>query len=112
MSKKKARRPLMKVRASVKRFTKEGETMVARLRRDAEALIKRSRGEVLKDVRAVRNELRTRADSAVRDLERRVVRQFHAATEEQVKRLERRMAKLEQQVAALTSKLPAGEKAA
>jgi ribosome-interacting GTPase 1 len=36
-----------------------------------------------------------RRQVAVRDLERKVVRQFHAATEEQLKRLERRVAKLE-----------------
>ena len=65
--------------------------LIRNLRRDAENLVARGRTEVLKDVKAVR----LTADRAVRELERKVVRQFHAATEEQVKRLERRVAKLE-----------------
>jgi hypothetical protein len=64
----------------------QGERVVARLRRDAQALITRSRTEVLKEVR---------------DLERRVLKGIHAATEEQVARLERRIAKLEATVAEL-----------
>jgi len=67
------------------------------MRKDAEALVARGRAEVLKDVRAVK----TSANRAVRELERQVVRQFHAATTEQVRRLERRIAKLEQAVAEL-----------
>jgi hypothetical protein len=65
--------------------------LIRNLRRDAENLVARGRTEVLKDVKAVRQT----ADRAVRELERKVVRQFHAATEEQLKRLERRVAKLE-----------------
>ena len=64
----------------------QGERVVARLRRDARALITRSRTEVLKEVR---------------DLERRVLKGMHAATEDQVARLERRIAKLEATVAEL-----------
>ena len=64
----------------------QGERVVARLRRDAQALIARSRIEVLKEVRG---------------LERRVLKGIHAATEEQVTRLERRIAKLEATVAEL-----------
>jgi len=71
-------------------------TMIRNLRRDAESLVARGRTQVLKDVKAVR----VRADRAVRDLERKVVRQFHAATEEQLKRLERRVAKLERMISA------------
>ena len=71
--------------------------MLRRMRKDAEALVARGRAEVLKDVRAVK----TSANRAVRELERQVVRQFHAATTEQVRRLERRIAKLEQAVAEL-----------
>ena len=85
-TKAKAQEPLAKVRASVARIQHQGERMVARLQRDARGLIARSRTEVLKEVR---------------DLERRVVKGFHAATEEQVARLERRVAKLEQTVAEL-----------
>jgi hypothetical protein len=111
-TRKKAPRALTEVRASVRRLTKDGEHMVGRLQRDAKALVSRSRNEILKDVRAVRSELRTRADRAVRDLERKVIRQFHAATEEQVRRLERRLARLEQQVGALAARLTGGERAA
>jgi hypothetical protein len=68
--------------------------LIRNLRRDAENLVARGRTEVLKDVKAVR----LTADRAVRDLERKVVRQFHAATEEQLKRLERRVAKLERAI--------------
>jgi hypothetical protein len=60
--------------------------MVGRFGRDARALIARSRTEVRKEVR---------------DLERRMLKGLHAATEEQVARLERRMMKVEQALAAL-----------
>jgi hypothetical protein len=85
-TKAKRQEPLAKVRASVARIQHQGERMVARLQRDARGLIARSRTEVLKEVR---------------DLERRVVKSFHAATEEQVARLERRVMKLEQALAEL-----------
>ncbi len=65
--------------------------VIKRIRGDAEKLVARGRSQVLKEVNVVRR----KADLAVRDLERKVVRQFHAATEEQLKRLERRVAKLE-----------------
>jgi len=66
-------------------------TMIHKLRREAETLVARGRAQVLQDVKAVRRS----ADLAVRDLERKVVRQFHAATDEQMRRLERRVSKLE-----------------
>jgi len=77
------------MRASVNRMQGQAERLVGRVQREARALIARSRAEVLKDVR---------------DLERRVVKGFHAATAEQVARLERRVAKLEQLVAELPRK--------
>jgi hypothetical protein len=73
----------------------DGTLMLRRMRKDAEALVARGRAEVMKDVRAVK----TSATRAVRELERQVVRQFHAATTEQVRRLERRVAKLERALA-------------
>jgi hypothetical protein len=91
-------RALSELRASLARAQTKGERMVARLRRDAEAFMARSRGEVIKEVR---------------DLERRMLKGLHAATREQVTRLERRVAKLEEAVAEL--RRPAGtggEKAA
>jgi hypothetical protein len=87
--------PLAEVRASVTRMQHQGERMVARLRRDAEGFIVRSRGEVVKEVR---------------DLERRLVKALHAATAEQVARLDRRVTKLEQAVVDLQKS--AGERAA
>jgi hypothetical protein len=86
---KKSSRPLDRVKA-------RGEVALRSIRREAQALIDRSRTQVMKDVRAVR----TTADRAVRQLERRVVRELHAATVEQVRRLERRVARLERQLAA------------
>jgi hypothetical protein len=70
----------------------QGERMVGRLRHDAKALIARSRSEVLKEVA---------------DLERRVVKGLHAATAEQVARLERRVGKLERTIAQLGQKTTA-----
>jgi len=74
---------LARVRASLGRVQAEGERMVKRLRHDAEALMERTRGEVVREVR---------------DLERRVLKALHGATKEQVTRLERRIASLERAV--------------
>jgi len=86
--------PLAKVWTSVRRIQSQGERMVVRLRRDARTLIARSRSEVTKEIR---------------DLERRVVKVLRAASEEQVTRLERRVAKLEGVVAELREKTDAGQ---
>ena len=82
--------------------------MIKKLRRDAEALVARGRAEVMKDVQVVRRG----ADRAVRELERKVVRQFHGATEEQLKRLERRVAKLERLMAQIAGKATAEKRVA
>jgi BMFP domain-containing protein YqiC len=60
------------------------ERVLLKVRRDAEAFIRRSRGEVVKDLR---------------QLERRVLKAVHAATREDLARLERRVAKLESNLA-------------
>ena len=113
MAKTKNRRPLARVRATMKRATRDGEHLVARLRKDAYGLIERSRAEVMKDVRAVTKTIQNRADRAVLDLERRVVKQFHAATEGQVKRLEQRIARVERMLAARSmAPTTGGERAA
>jgi hypothetical protein len=89
---------LAAIRASLGRMQGQGERMVTRLRRDAETFMKRSRVEVVKEVR---------------DVERRMLRGLHAATEQQVKRLEGRIAKLERAVAELQRRGgTGGEKAA
>ena len=85
----KSSRTLAKVWTSVRRLQNEGDRMVGRLRRDARLLIARSRTQAAKEVRG---------------LERRLLRSLRAATEGQVKRLERRIAKLEGVVAELRSK--------
>lgn len=82
----KAGAPLDNVRAAVTRMQGQAERMVGRLRSEAEGLIGRSRREVLKEIR---------------DLERRVLKALRGATEQRVVRLERRLLKLEQAVAAL-----------
>ena len=96
------------VRKPVATIRREGVPMIKRLRRDAEALVARGRAEVMKDVQVVRRG----ADRAVRELERKVVRQFHGATEDQLKRLERRVAKLERLMAQIASKATAEGRAA
>jgi hypothetical protein len=86
----------------------DGVRMIRVLRRDAETLVARGRAEVMKDVRAIRSS----ADRAMRQLERKVVRQFHAATEDQLKRLERRVAKLERLIGGMAVKVQAAQRAA
>ena len=75
----------------------QGERMVERLRRDAQAFIARSRRD---------------AQRELRDLERRVLKGLHAATAEQVARLERRVTKLEQELDAIRRPTRAGDQAA
>ena len=84
MAKAKARRPLQDLRKSMKRMQAEGEKLINRLQRDGKTLLARTRTQLVKDVGA-------RAERTVRDLEKRVVKQFHAATAEQVGALERRI---------------------
>ena len=98
---KRTTRGMADLRASMKRMQVDGEEMVGRLRRDARALLKNGRAEIVRDVRS----LKQSADRTLRTLENRVLRQVHAATTDQVKRLERRMAKLEQIVAALERRM-------
>jgi hypothetical protein len=76
-------RALRDIRAALTKVQTKGERMVASLRRDAEAFVARGRGEAIKEVR---------------NLERRMLKGLHAATREQVVRLERRIAKLERTV--------------
>jgi hypothetical protein len=87
-AKAKPREPLALVGRSVRRMQTEGGRVVDRLQRDAKILIARTRSDLMKEVKG---------------LERRVVKVFHAATEEQVARLERRVAKLEAAFAATGS---------
>jgi hypothetical protein len=96
------------LRASMKRIQVDGEEMVGRLRRDAQALLKNGRAEIVRDVRS----LKDRADKTLRALESRVLRQVHAATTDQVKRLERRMTKVEQSMVELERRVAGAKTAA
>lgn len=105
---KRIRKPMAEVRASVRRMRADGEELVGRLRRDAQALLKNGRAEIVRDVRS----LTQRADRTLRTVENRVLHQLHAATTDQVKRLERRLMKLEQMVAGLERRLAGAAKTA
>ena len=95
MAKAKSGPALGEVRAAVKRLQHEGERLVARTRRDAQALLARGRGEIVRDVRAVRRDLQVRAERVLRSLEKRIVKELHAATEARVATLEKRVVRLE-----------------
>jgi len=84
--KKKTTSPMARVRASVGEIQSRGERVIGQLRRDAQSLFSRTRAEVMREVR---------------DLERRMLRTLHGATEARVGRLERRIAKLEDAMAEL-----------
>jgi predicted lysophospholipase L1 biosynthesis ABC-type transport system permease subunit len=64
------------------------------VQREARALLARGRTDVVKDVRALREEFQGRAERAIRTLEKRVVKQVHGATAA----LERRVAALERRL--------------
>lgn len=55
----------------------------------------RNRAELQKAVAGVRKEVESRAARFVRDAERKLLQRVHAATDDQVRRLERRVARLE-----------------
>jgi hypothetical protein len=82
------------IRASVRRMQTEGERLVKRIRRDAELM----RSGFVKDLGIVRKDVTDRAGRAIRDLERRVVKGFHAATTERVAVLAKRLGALEERV--------------
>lgn len=55
----------------------------------------RNRADLQKAVAGVRKEVESRAARFVRDAERKLLQRVHAATDDQVRRLERRVARLE-----------------
>jgi hypothetical protein len=83
----------------IQRLQKDGERLYQRVRKDAEGLLARGRKQLTADVR----EIQRRADRATRTLEASLLKRVHAASETQVKRLERRVAALEQRLATLES---------
>jgi hypothetical protein len=90
--------PLAAVRTSLTRMQTRAERILAKARRDAQAFITRSRSEVLKDLR---------------EIERRVLKAVHAATREDLARLERRVTKLEKNLAGSPQSIgTGGERAA
>jgi hypothetical protein len=82
---------------SLQSLQKEAERLYRRLRKDAEGLLARGRKEFSEDVRG----LQRRAVRATRDLEASLLRRMHAASEAQLKRLERRLTIMEKRVADL-----------
>ncbi len=84
MAKKAAAKKATKKRAVARKSAKGGALpMLDRFRKEAESMEKK---------------LRTSADKTVRQLEKQFLHQVHAATEDQVKRLEKRVATLEKTV--------------
>jgi polyhydroxyalkanoate synthesis regulator phasin len=112
MAKNRKTQPLAELRAAVGRMRTEGKRLAGRIERDARTLLARGRSEILKDVRKLRTDVQGRAGRTIRDLERRVVKELHAATAEQVAKLERRVAALEKQVAGIERRLAGSDKAA
>ncbi len=86
MAKKIAKAAGMKKRSTVARRSPSktgGPPLLDRFRKEAESLEKK---------------LRTSADKTVREIEKQFLHQVHAATEDQVKRLEKRVVALEKTV--------------
>lgn len=83
------------VGTSVRRLRVEGERLVGRVQRDARELIARGRTDALKEVRKIRADVQGRAERAIRTLEKRVMKELHAATVERVAALEKRVRELE-----------------
>jgi hypothetical protein len=88
----------------LQRIQKEGERLYHRLRKDAEALLERGRKQIADDVRVVQR----RADAATRKLEASLLKRLHAASESQLRRLERRVVALEQQIVGLQRRETSG----
>ncbi|MEW6268716.1 MAG: hypothetical protein AB1689_05390 [Thermodesulfobacteriota bacterium] len=92
-------------RRAVKRHgARDGlEATLEMLGKRAQKLVDRNRAEVQKAVQRAVQRLRAEverrtasAERALREAERRILKQMHVATEEEVKRLERRVLRLEQ----------------
>ena len=83
-----------------KRAAEGLEGLIENLGADAQRAIARNGAEIRKAVQGLRVEVERRAEHIVRDAERKILKQLHAATEEQVQRLEQRVAKLERRARA------------
>lgn len=86
-----------------KRGAKSGgstnRTPVERLRVEARRLIAKNSGDLSKALERLQRQIQTSAERTVQDLERRLLKGLHAATEAQVKSLEQRVTRLEKAVA-------------
>ena len=105
MARTKPQGALKDIQRSVERVQTAGEQLARRIRRDARSLLTQGRAELVKDVRSLRRQVQTRAEHAIRDLEKKVAKRFHAATIEGMGALERRVVKLEGTLAELERKL-------
>lgn len=119
----KPRLSLRQVRVSMQRMQTEGERLVGRIRRDAQALAARSRREtvtgLLKDARKLQDDLRKRAERALEEIDGRrtqllalfeeqggklveaVVKSLNLATHEDVEALGKRLHEIERRLDAL-----------
>jgi hypothetical protein len=86
---------LARTAAPSKRAAQGLEGLIENLGADAQQAIARNGAEIRKAVQGLRVEVERRAERIVRDAERKILKQMHAATEEQVQRLEKRVALLE-----------------
>ena len=107
------------LRGSAVRLRRESERLAARIDRDVRAFTKRTRAEITTDVRKLQGTIRSRADDAIREVEKRgarvvagvekqvaktaeeVLKRLHAATQSEVAALMRRVQELETRVATL-----------
>src|SRR5579871_1542070 len=111
-----SRLSLDEVRASVRRMQAEGERLVGRIRRDARTLVEQP------NVRRLRQDVRQRAEQALKDLRRQrtrladaaeqafnraaalVVRALRVPTAEQLAEVNRRLANIERRLEEISSR--------
>ncbi len=93
----KAKGTLVDMQGAVRRLQKQGEVLIGRIGKDANALATKGRAELVRDLQKLQKEVHARVDRTVRDLERTLQKRLHAATEERVSKLEARVAELERQ---------------
>jgi DNA anti-recombination protein RmuC len=84
-----------KSKKTAKRAASGPVAILPRLTGDAQQMIRRNRDEAAKAVDKFRKQIEKRAERVVREVERKILQQMHIATEEQLHRLEGRVARLE-----------------
>lgn len=87
----------VKANGRARRASDGPAALPARLTADAQRILNVNRQLAAEAVESFRKKVEKRARRAVRDVERKILKQMHIATEEQVRRLEARVARLERQ---------------